>query len=105
MMGDSVRERSLKVIHLDAFPVLFVAGDELFVEVVDLVDVVGGGVVEDDGEADGVGVVDDVAWGHGGDAGPDMADGRDFPEELDAVLAELLDRGGGRSLVDPEIDG
>ena len=49
------------VVNLHAIPVGLVAGDEVLVEGVLLVDVVAFGVVEDDGEADGVGVIDDFA--------------------------------------------
>ena len=64
-----------KIINLHAVPVVFVAGDELFVQLVHLINVMAGRIVEDDGQANAVGVVDDLAWRHRGLAGPDMTNG------------------------------
>lgn len=100
-----MREELLEVVDLDACPVFFVAGDEFFVEGVVLVEVVGGGVVEENGEADGVGVVDDVARGHGGEAGLEGADGGDFGKKFAATGGEALGFIGGGGGFEPEKDG
>jgi hypothetical protein len=103
--GKTAKRGLFEVVDLDAGPVGVVAGDEFLVEGVVLIEVVGGGVVEGDGQADGVGVVDDVAGGHGGVAGLELADGGDLGEEVAATGGETLGFIGGGGGFEPEEDG
>src|SRR5690349_18543723 len=68
------------IIDLHPLPMLLVAGDELLMQRVFLVDVMPGGIVEDDGQADGVGIVHHVPRRHHRAAGPEVADGRDLAQ-------------------------
>lgn len=78
---------------------------EFLVQGMHLVDIVAGGIVKDHGEADCVGIVDDVARGHGRWAGPEMTDGGDLGQHRPTILQELLPGGVGRAGFQPEIDG
>ena len=70
-----------------------------------LVDVVPGHVVQDHGEADGIGVVNHVARCIGGSAGPELPNGGHLPQKCPAVVDELLAGGGGGAGFQPEVNG
>src|SRR5213075_1545562 len=70
-----------------------------------LIYLVSGRIIEDDGEADGVGIIDDIAWRHGRRTGEEMTDGGNSSQKLFTVPNQLLARGWGSIIGEPEIDG
>lgn len=93
-----------KIIDLHPRPRLTITGDEILVQLVNLIHIMAAVVVEDNRQSDAIGIVDHLARGHGGHAHPEMAHRRNLREQRTAIINELLPGLFGGIGAQPEIN-